>query len=307
LDKTSLYELYECLKSKYCKLKYLYLNVNYINDFRAQPLLDAIKKNSSLKEVYLNRNLIGNSSISNIGKVISRFRNSLEVFYLGQNEIKNNDHLLRIASRTKIVYSNEEDKNRVLLNPHENPSIKNLDLSKNGVNIKNKNQILLLEQIINDTYLSCLDYSQIMYNLEYEPPSKKEIHSEYQNEFKKLVERLNKIESERNKLFEYIENIEIFEDKYYYSFKDYIDNKDLNDILVETIKDIPNIFPLYEDTESLFSYELLEVMGKSEKDLFNEKDNYFIQNLIKYMLLYKVNGGLINQWFKGLNKCLILI
>ena len=47
-------------------------------------------------------------------------------------------------------------------------------------------------------------------------------------------------------------------------------------------------------------------MGKSEKDLFNEKDNYFIQNLIKYMLLYKVNGGLINQWFKGLNKCLIL-
>ena len=306
-DKTSLYELCECLKSKYCKLKYLYLNVNYINDFSAQPLLDAIKKNSSLKEVYFNRNLIGNSSISNIGKVISRFRNSLEVFYLSQNEIKNNDHLLRIASRTKIVYSNEEDKNRVLLNPHENPSIKNLDLSKNGVNIKNKNQILLLEQIINNTYLSCLDYSQNMYNFEYEPPSKKEIHSEYQNEFKKLVERLNKIENERNKLFEYIENIKIFEDKYYYSFKDYIDNKDLNDILVETIKDIPNIFPLYEDTESLLSYELLEVMGKSEKDLFNEKDNYFIQNLIKYMLLYKVNGGLINQWFKGLNKCLILI
>jgi ABC-type Zn uptake system ZnuABC Zn-binding protein ZnuA len=146
-----------------------------------------------------------------------------------------------------------------------------------------------------------------MYNFEYEPPSKKEIHSEYQNEFKKLVERLNKIENERNKLFEYIENIKIFEDKYYYSFKDYIDNKDLNDILVETIKDIPNIFPLYEDTERLLSYELLEVMGKSEKDLFNEKDNYFIQNLIKYMLLYKVNGGLINQWFKGLNKCLILI
>jgi len=44
LDKASLYELCQCLKSIYCKLKYLYLNINYINDFSAQPLLDAIKK-----------------------------------------------------------------------------------------------------------------------------------------------------------------------------------------------------------------------------------------------------------------------
>ena len=306
LNKSSLYELCECLKSKYCKLKYLYLNLNYMNDFSAQPLLDAIKKNNSLKEVYLNKNLIGNSSISNIGKVISRFRNSLEVFYLSQNEIKNNDNLLRIACRTKIIYSNEENKNEILLNHHESPTLINLDLSKNGINIKNTYQILLLEQIINDTYLFCLDYSQILYNFEYESPSKKGIHSEFQNEILKLIERLNNIKIKRNKLFEYIENNKIFEEKYYDSFKGYIDNKDLNDILVETIKNTPNIFPLYEDTESLLSYELLEVMGKTEKDLYNEKDNYFIQNFIKYMLLYKVNGGLINKWFKGLNKCLIL-
>ena len=306
LNKSSLYELCECLKSKYCKLKYLYLNLNYMNDFSAQPLLDAIKKNNSLKEVYLNKNLIGNSSISNIGKVISRFSNSLEVFYLSQNEIKNNDNLLRIASRTKIIYANEENKNEILLNHHENPSLINLDLSKNGINIKNTYQILLLEQIINDTYLFCLDYSQILYNFEYESPSKKGIHSEFRNEILKLKERLNNIKIKRNKLFEYIENNKIFEDKYYDSFKGYIDNKDLNDILVETIKNTPNIFPLYEDIESLLSYELLEVMGKTEKDLYNEKDNYFIQNFIKYMLLYKVNGGLINKWFKGLNKCLIL-
>ena len=181
-------------------------------------------------------------------------------------------------------------------------SLKNLDLSKNGINIKNKNQILLLENIINDTYLYCLDYSQILYNFEYKQPSKKEIHYELQ----KLIERLNNINNKRNKLFEYIDNIKTFEDKYYDSFKGYIDNKDLNDILVETIKDTQNINSLYEDTESLLSYELLEILGKTEKDLFNEKDIYFIENLIKYMILYKLNGGLINQWFKGLNKCLIL-
>jgi hypothetical protein len=277
-----------------------------MNDFCAQSLLDAIKKNNSLKEIYLNKNLIGNSSTSNLGKVISRFRNSLEVFYLSQNEIKNNDNLLRIISRTKIVYSNEENQNKILLNPHETPSLKNLDLSKNGINIKNKNQILLLEQIINDTYLSCLDYSKILYNFEFELSSKKEIHYEFQNELQKLIERLNNIKNKRNKLFEYIENIKIFEDKYYDSFKGYIDNKDLNDILVETIKDTQNIISIYEDTESLLSYELLEIMGKTEKDLINEKDIYFIENLIKYMILYKLNGGLIIQWFKGLNKCLIL-
>ena len=306
LDKTSLLELCECLKSKYCKLKYLYLNLNYMNDFCSQPLLDAIKKNNSLKEIYLNKNLIGNSSKSNIEKIISRFHNSLEVFYLSQNEIKNNDNLLRITSRTKIVYSNEENRNNVLLNLHEISLLKNLDLSKNGIDIKNKYQILLLQQIINDTYLSCLDYSQILYNFEHEPPSKKEVNSEFQNEIKSLLYRLNNIKNKRNKLFEYIENIKIFEDKYYDLFKGYLDNKDLNDILVETIKHSRNIISQYENTESLLSYELLEAIGKTEKDLFNEKDTYFIENLIKYMLLYKVNGGLINQWFKGLNKCLIL-
>ena len=307
LNKSSLYELCECLKSKSCKLKYLYLNINYINDFNSEPLLIAIKKNNSLRELYLSRNFIGNSSTQNIGKVISRFRDSLEVIYLNQNEIKNNDNLLRIASRTKVVYSSKEDRNKLLIKLDENPSLKNLDLSKNAINIRNKKQILLLEQIINDTYLSCFDYSLILQTFDPDPKKENYENNEFSNEKKELIEKIKNIKDERDKIFSYIDEMKSFEDKYYDLFREYIDNEDLNDILVETVKDSPSLLSLYEDIDNLISFELLEIIGKTDEDLLNDQDYYFTKNLIKYMLLYKVNGGLINQWLKGLNKCLIII
>ena len=307
LNKESLYELCECLKSKCCKLKYLYLNINYINDYNSEPLLIAIKKNNSLRELYLSRNFIGNSSTQNIGKVMSRFRDSLEVIYLNQNEIKNNDNLLRIASRTKVVYSSKEDRNKILLKLDENPSLANLDLSKNAINIRNKKQILLFEQIINDTYLSCFDYSLVLQTFDQEPKKENYENNEFSNEKKMLIERIKNIKDERDKIFSYIDEMKSVEDKYYDLFREYIDNEDLNDILVETVKESPNLLSSYEDIENLISFELLEVIGKTEEDLLNDQDYYFTKNLIKYMLLYKVNGGLINQWLKGLNKCLIII
>ena len=307
LNKSSLYELCECLKSKSCKLKYLYLNINYINDFNSEPLLIAIKKNNSLRELYLSRNFIGNSSTQNIGKVISRFRDSLEVIYLNQNEIKNNDNLLRIASRTKVVYSSKEDRNKLLIKLDENPSLKNLDLSKNAINIRNKKQIFLLEQIINDTYLSCFDYSLILQTFDPDPKKENYENNEFSNEKKELIEKIKNIKDERDKIFSYIDEMKSFEDKYYDLFREYIDNEDLNDILVETVKDSPSLLSLYEDIDNLISFELLEIIGKTDEDLLNDQDYYFTKNLIKYMLLYKVNGGLINQWLKGLNKCLIII
>ena len=306
LDESSLYELCECLKSKYCKLKYLYLNINYINDYNAKPLLNAIKKNNSLKEVYLGRNLIGNSSTDNIGKIISRFHDSIETLYLNQNEIRNNDNLLRIAARTKVIYSNEEDKNKVFIDLDENKILKNLDISKNGVNTRNKNQILLFNQIANNTYLSCLDYSVILKNYEAHEPHEGESYKEFKEEINLLKEKLDNLKIERNKLFEYIDEMNILENKYNNIFSQYIENKELNDILVESIKD-SNIFTIYEDIESLISDELLEVIGKTEKDLCDDNNYYMVKNLIKYMLLYKVNGGLINQWLKRANKCLIII
>ena len=79
LDKSSLYELCELLKSPYCKLKYLYLNLNYINDYYVEPLLKAIKKNKFLKEVYLGRNFIGNSSTDKISKLVKLYQDLMNL------------------------------------------------------------------------------------------------------------------------------------------------------------------------------------------------------------------------------------
>ena len=302
LDSSSIYELCQLLKNKFCKLESLYLNINYINDYDAEPLLDAIKKNNSLKEVYLSRNFIGNSSTDKIGKVISRFHESLEVLYLNQNEIRNNENLLRIAARTKVIYSNEEDRNEVILDLDSNPILKNLDLSKNGVNYKNEKQILILNQILKDTYLSCLDYSVTLTNFD----NKNFICENYKKEINVLKEKLSNIKDERNKLFEYLEEMKFIKRKYDDKFEKYLENEDIIDILVQTIKD-SDIFQAYEDIDNLMSYDLLEAIGKKEEDL-NDADNLaLIRNLIKYMLLYKVNGGIINQWLKGINKCLVII
>ena len=302
LDSSSIYELCQLIKNKFCKLESLYLNINYINDYDAEPLLDAIKKNNSLKEVYLSRNFIGNSSTDKIGKVISRFHESLEVLYLNQNEIRNNENLLRIAARTKVIYSIEEDRNEVILDLDSNPILKNLDLSKNGVNYKNEKQILILNQILKDTYLSCLDYSVTLTNFD----NKNFICENYKKEINVLKEKLSNIKDERNKLFEYLEEMKLIKRKYDDKFEKYLENEDIIDILVQTIKD-SDIFQAYEDIDNLMSYDLLEAIGKKEEDL-NDADNLaLIRNLIKYMLLYKVNGGIINQWLKGINKCLVII
>jgi hypothetical protein len=303
LDSYSIYELSECLKSRYCKLKSLYLNINYLNDYNSDILFKAIKKNSSLKKLYLSRNVIGNSSTDKIARIISRFHESLEVIYLSQNEIRNSDNLLRIAFRTKVIYCKEEDKNKVLLD--ENFILKNLDISKNGVNFRNREQILLLKELLKDTYLSCLDYSIILKDDHHET-FESQHYKEYNKEIEELKNKLIDIKNKRNKLFEYIEECKSIQNKYNFIFEKYINNKDLNDILIETIKD-NNIFQIDDDIENFMSEELLNSIGKKEEDLLDEEKYYFTNNLIKYMILYKVNGGLINQWFKGEKKCMIII
>lgn len=103
--------------------------------------------------------------------------------------------------------------------------------------------------------------------------------------------------------------MKIIQKKYENIFETFRDNKDLNDILVKTLKYNENndFFDVYEDIENLMSYQLLEVLGKTENDLNDDNNLNFITGLIKYMLLFKVNGGFINQWFRDKNQCLIIL
>ena len=74
----------------------------------------------------------------------------------------------------------------------------------------------------------------------------------------------------------------------------------------QTIEENENL-SIYKDTENLISKELLKLIEKTEEDLNDDENKNFVINLIKYMLLYKVNGGLIKKWLSGINKCLVII
>jgi hypothetical protein len=317
LDKISIYELCELLKSKYCKLKKLYLNLNDINDDIADPLLEAIKKNNSLEEIYLGRNFIGNRATDKICKIISRPYDSLNTLYLNNNEINNNDNLLRIIARTKIIYSKEEDKNNIFIDLYENKILHNLDISNNYLNMKNINQIKLLKNLVDDTYLSCLDYSVNNNFFALPETFNGEYFAKLKEHMNTFIEQLNNIKKQRNALFQYIDEMTMIINNYKNIFYQYINNEKIKNILIETLrnKNMISIFKekdninkkQFEDfIENLISNELLEAIGKAEKDLLNDDNYYFIKNIIKYMLLYEINGGLINNWLRGINKCLII-
>ena len=99
LDDISFYELGELLKSKFCKLKNLYLNLNKIPE--NSPFFKKLKKNKSLTEIYLNECQLGNTNSEKIMRVISS--TNIENLSLYKNQINNFDDCLKILYRTKKV------------------------------------------------------------------------------------------------------------------------------------------------------------------------------------------------------------
>jgi hypothetical protein len=122
-----------------------------------------------------------------------------------------------------------------------------------------------------------------------------------------MIQDINGIKIQRNNLFYHLDEVNSFKNKYGNIFEQYVEKEEIKDILEQTIAD-KNLFLLLEEKiENLISYELLKILGKTEKEITDDANYYLITNLIKYMILYKVKGGLINKWFKGINKCLIIV
>jgi hypothetical protein len=231
---------------------------------------------------------------------------SLETLYLNQNEIKNNDNLLRIIARTRIIYSKEENKDNIIIILDENSKIQNLDISKNCIYMKNQNQISLFKTLVNDTYLLCLDYSIILDNFERPEIHKGENYKKLKAQVKEMIEDFNNIKTKRTILFSLIDDMNFVINKYEKIFKKYMDNEELKEILSQDFDEKKNLMQK-ENIEHYITYELLQVLGKTENDLYNDDNYNIIINLIKYILLYKVNRGLINKWLQGINKCLIIV
>jgi hypothetical protein len=143
--------------------------------------LKKIKKNKSLEKLYLNQTDIGDSDINDILKIINL--TNINTLYLYKTKFTNFNKFLTILYRTKII---KKGSNNLDINLDEGTSLINLDLSSNEFNNKTKNHIALLTKIIEETSLSCLDISNILYE-------KDEIKNNTTIEYKKNIQDLIKI------------------------------------------------------------------------------------------------------------------
>ena len=157
LDDASFYELGELLKSKYCKLKRLYLSQNMKSS--NVKFLKKLKKNRSLVELNFSKSNIGNHDLADINKMISN--SSIRHLYLFKNKITDFNNIIKTIYRTKLIKEKDIIDNNVMCN--DDSMLMNLDLSNSDIWIKNKNQVILIKKIIDETNLSCLDISHILY------------------------------------------------------------------------------------------------------------------------------------------------
>ena len=154
LDDISFYELGELLKSRYCKLKRVYL---YKSNIPSNiKFLKKLKKNRSLVEIIFNDGNFGNEDADDIMRVMSN--SNIQNFNLYKNKFSDFDICLRILNRTKIVHSNNTKEKQ-----KEESNLYNLDLSKNEFLSINTEQIKLLKEIIDNTTLYCLDITSTLF------------------------------------------------------------------------------------------------------------------------------------------------
>ena len=293
LDDTSLYELGELLKSKYCKLKELHISsTNKSTNFN---FLKKIKENKSLEEINLTRSFYDNTDINDIKKIMTC--TNIKSFYFSRNKISNMNNTIRIIYRTKLINKNElnqakdvGDVNEDLyeINGNITPAIKplliNFDISNNDAWILNKNHVKLIEKIINKTTLYCMDISHILYGPSPEKSPLKKKTSEYKNYINKIKDYLEKVTNKYKRFYNEKKNNKIdikrLEEKISKS-----DFKDIREDIEKNFKkEIDRIIKKDEAKQRLYlikeSQEIVNKLKKSNNECYsNIKDKVGLSNL----------------------------
>ena len=289
LDEISFYELGELIKSKYCNLKYLYLNMNNIPS--TVNFLKKLKKNRSLTDIYLNLSNINNNDTNNIMRIISNTH--IESLYLYKNKINDFSKCLRIIYRTVLI-KRDDEKNIDVFEKGES-DLYNLDLSYNSCFNKNKDKISLLIKSIENTNLYCLDISRILFGKDPDKSNNPSPDEDYAGSIKLLT---NKLEDNQKKYIQSVEEIN----------KNVIDIKKLNEIeyielfkkldskILEVINDEKSIYPTFL---SMMAKKIIAESDVIKKEIYNkseqfDKESYkkIHKNLVKYMLLKKANKNI---------------
>ena len=279
LDDISFYELGQLIQSKYCKLKNLYLDINNIPS--NINFLKKLKKNKSLTEIHLNHCNLGNNDIDNIIRIISNA--NIENLYLYDNKINNFDDCLRIIYRTRLVLDKKEKEEKEEKNKinREDSCLYDLDLSNNECINNNKEQIALLEGILNETTLYCLDLSHILFGADPNHILGKN-ENNYHESVQKLRKKLDKEQKEYDKIKSDIYTLKIDNSKLINLKKEeYFDNLEYK--ILEIIKNKNSIYPVFLKEQAK---ELIKNSGFFDENL-NYKEKKDIEKKLVDFMTYK--------------------
>ena len=285
LDHISFYELGELLKSKYCKLKYLCLNLNLIpSDIN---FFKALKKNRSLKEIYLYNCGIFSENTNEINKIISN--TNIEYLYLSNNNIYDFNQFIRIIYRNILIKNNEEN----ILS--EIPCLDNLNMNNNYCSNKNNDKFKLINEGIKNTNLSCLDISQVLLEKDFIKKDKK-----FSFEKKNQEENPdNKKSKEIKEIIDYLKNeqkkyIKALKEKYEYNIDFENLFKDLKNIKEEFNGEIEKII---NDKNSNYIFYIKQkandlIKIRNIKFKKSEEKKQYISQLVNYIKLKKTEKNI---------------
>lgn len=273
LDDASYYELGELLKSKYCKLKKLYLNFNTMPS--NIKFLKKLKKNRSLTEIYINKNEIGNNDVDDILRFISN--TEVRHLCLYKNKISSATSFLNILYRTKKIKEYNDDDGKEIIG--DEPYLINLDLSNNELYIKNQNHIKLIYKIIQESTLYSFDLSHILFGLS---PEKKKINTDnasYRKSVDDLKTYLEKMKTNYIYIIKEIRRNEV-DNKRCLDLKSVEMFSHLEDSINEVITNEKAIFPVF--------------LKEQARKILNNENNDKIRGLIQQNGRKVIEDKLVN-------------
>ena len=287
LDNSSFYELAELLKSKYCGLKRLCLNSNFIpNNIH---FLKKLKKNKNLSLIFLNKSNFNENDTNDIMRLISNTH--IESLYLFKNKITDFNDCLRILYRTKLMIEENSQENVKNKYPMKVQSSFLMDINLSGNNYMNKNNfyVQLLTNLVKNTTLFSLDLSHTLLGNSPDKYEQKEENSDYRQNVEELK---NYLDEEKEKYEQNIDEInclkvDISEDKGHIEEykKQILSDKDFNDDnikeLVERIIDITYI----EDRRAKYPLFLREKAKEIIAEIVKNDQEQEFNQLIKKKLL----------------------
>ena len=277
MDDSSLFELGELLKNKFCKLKKLYLMENNYTKTTTN-FLKKLKKNKILTEIYLGKNHINNEDANDINKIISNSGiNYLNIF---KSDISNFQNIIKIIYRTRIINDFKNKKNKNIIDK-SNVVLKSLDLSHCDIINKNSKYIPFLSKISYESSLTVLDFAGVLYGYTPQKIIKTKKNEKYRNEVDNFVKILSDKKSQFKKLNDELRKCQI--DIKRLKEDAHTDGFDIKDNALEKI---------VNDKKSKFMLYLREIATKiieEEKNIENDKEEK-INKLANYFMLQRTKN-----------------